>query len=145
MPALAVLMILTLGAGTSACSGGDDAATFAKEALDISPTDLGADPSTAVGPALGAMMKAFGSGPSAYNPGDASYRPSTYDGPTVASATWNGFTPRWHWVALQKPRRPAVGQLYLAGLQSVDPALVEAARLDGARRITCWRRSRRPA
>jgi ABC-type glycerol-3-phosphate transport system substrate-binding protein len=70
----------------------DVAATFAKEALDIPPTDLGADPSTAVGPALGAMMKAFGSGPSAYNPGDTSYRPSTYDGPTVASVLMD-YTP----------------------------------------------------
>ncbi|MFB9184915.1 ABC transporter substrate-binding protein [Dactylosporangium sucinum] len=63
----------------------DVSATFAKEALDVPPTDLGADPSAAVGPALGAMIKAFGSGPSAYNPGDTSYRPNAYDGPTVAS------------------------------------------------------------
>ncbi|WP_238016978.1 extracellular solute-binding protein [Dactylosporangium sp. AC04546] len=63
----------------------DVSATFAKEALDIPPTDLGADPSAAVGPAIGAMIKAFGSGPSAYNPGDTSYRPNAYDGPTVAS------------------------------------------------------------
>jgi hypothetical protein len=70
----------------------DGATTFAKEALDIPPTDLGADPSTAVGPALGAMMKAFGSGPSAYNPGDTSYRPSAYDGPTVASVLMD-YTP----------------------------------------------------
>jgi multiple sugar transport system substrate-binding protein len=70
----------------------DVAATFAKEALDVPPTDLGADPAAAVGPALGAMMKSFGSGPSAYNPGDTSYRPSTYDGPTVASVLMD-YTP----------------------------------------------------
>jgi ABC-type glycerol-3-phosphate transport system substrate-binding protein len=70
----------------------DVAATFAKEALDIPPTDLGSDPTAAVGPALGAMIKAFGSGPSAYNPGDTSYRPNSYDGPTVASALMD-YTP----------------------------------------------------
>lgn len=63
----------------------DTAATFAKEALDIPPADLGADPTAAVGPALGAMIKAFGSGPSAYNPGDTSYKPSAYDGTPVAN------------------------------------------------------------
>ncbi|MER7005907.1 extracellular solute-binding protein [Dactylosporangium sp. NPDC000555] len=63
----------------------DVSATFAKEALDIPPTNLGADPSSAVGPALGAMIKAFGSGPSAYNPGDTSYKPNAYDGTPVAN------------------------------------------------------------
>ncbi|MEV4516443.1 extracellular solute-binding protein [Dactylosporangium sp. NPDC049525] len=66
-------------------SKADTAATFAKEALDIPPADLGADPTAAVGPALGAMIKAFGSGPSAYNPGDTSYKPSAYDGTPVAN------------------------------------------------------------
>ena len=66
-------------------SKADVSATFAKEALDIPPTDLGADPSSAVGPALGAMIKAFGSGPSAYNPGDTSYKPNAYDGTPVAN------------------------------------------------------------
>ncbi|MGI5237770.1 ABC transporter substrate-binding protein [Dactylosporangium sp. CA-139066] len=70
----------------------DVSATFAKEALDIPPTDLGSDPTAAVGPALGAMIKAFGSGPSAYNPGDTTYRPNNYDGPTVASALMD-YTP----------------------------------------------------
>ncbi|MFG2045144.1 ABC transporter substrate-binding protein [Dactylosporangium sp. NPDC048998] len=70
----------------------DVSATFAKEALDIPPTDLGADPAAAVGPALGAMIKAFGSGPSAYNPGDTSYRPNAYDGTPVAS-TLMDYTP----------------------------------------------------
>ncbi|HTJ35484.1 MAG TPA: extracellular solute-binding protein [Dactylosporangium sp.] len=70
----------------------DASATFAKEALDIPPTDLGSDPSAAVGPALGAMIKAFGSGPSAYNPGDTSYKPSTYDGQAVASVLMD-YTP----------------------------------------------------
>ncbi|GAA2620861.1 hypothetical protein GCM10010399_59890 [Dactylosporangium fulvum] len=63
----------------------DVSATFAKEALDIPSTNLGADPSSAVGPALGAMIKAFGSGPSAYNPGDTSYKPNAYDGTPVAN------------------------------------------------------------
>ncbi|MEV0566753.1 extracellular solute-binding protein [Dactylosporangium sp. NPDC050588] len=70
----------------------DVSAMFAKEALDVPPTDLGADPAAAVGPALGAMIKAFGSGPSAYNPGDTTYRPNSYDGPTVASALMD-YTP----------------------------------------------------
>ncbi|GIG43823.1 hypothetical protein Dsi01nite_018640 [Dactylosporangium siamense] len=70
----------------------DVSATFAKEALDVPPTDLGADPSAAVGPALGAMIKAFGSGPNAYNPGDTSYRPNAYDGTPVA-ATLMDYTP----------------------------------------------------
>jgi len=70
----------------------DVSATFAKEALDIPPTDLGADPSAAVGPVLGAMIAAFGSGASAYNPGDTSYKPGAYDGVPVAS-TLMDFSP----------------------------------------------------
>ncbi|WP_204011630.1 ABC transporter substrate-binding protein [Virgisporangium aurantiacum] len=80
----------------------DVSATFAKTALDVPPTDLGADPDAAVGPVLGAMIKAFGSGPSAYNPGDTSYRPSAYDGVPVAS-TLMDFTP------LKKKSAAAVG------------------------------------
>lgn len=70
----------------------DASATFAKTALDIPPTDLGADPKTAVGPVLGAMIAAFGSGPSAYNPGDTSYRPNAYDSGNVGAVLAN-YTP----------------------------------------------------
>ena len=57
---------------------------FAKEALDLPPTDLGADPAAAVGPALGAMIKAFGSGPAAYNPRRQRLTAQRYDGTPVA-------------------------------------------------------------
>jgi multiple sugar transport system substrate-binding protein len=67
-------------------------AQFAKSALDIPPTDLGADPSSAVGPVLGSMIKSFGSGPSAYNPGDTSYRPQAYDSADVGAVLMN-YTP----------------------------------------------------
>jgi len=63
----------------------DASATFAKTALDVPPTDLGADPSAAVGPVLGSMIGAFGSGPSAYNPGDTTYRPNAYDSGEVGA------------------------------------------------------------
>jgi ABC-type glycerol-3-phosphate transport system substrate-binding protein len=70
----------------------DVSAQFAKSALDIPPTDLGADPSGAVGPVLGAMIKSFGSGVSAYNPGDTSYRPQAYDSADVGAVLMN-YTP----------------------------------------------------
>jgi ABC-type glycerol-3-phosphate transport system substrate-binding protein len=70
----------------------DVSAQFAKSALDIPPTDLGADPSSAVGPVLGSMIKSFGSGPSAYNPGDTSYRPQAYDSGDVGAVLMN-YTP----------------------------------------------------
>jgi len=70
----------------------DVAAQFAKAALDVPPINLGSDPSTAVGPALGAMIASFGSGPSAYNPGDTTYRPNAYDSGVVGAALMN-FSP----------------------------------------------------
>jgi ABC-type glycerol-3-phosphate transport system substrate-binding protein len=73
-------------------AGHDASATFAREALDIPPTDLGADPQSAVGPVLGSMIGAFGSGPSAYNPGDTSYRPNAYDSGDVGAVLMN-YTP----------------------------------------------------
>jgi multiple sugar transport system substrate-binding protein len=73
-------------------AGHDASAAFAKTALDIPPTDLGSDPKTAVGPVLGSMIEAFGSGPSAYNPGDTSYRPNAYDSGDVGAVLMN-YTP----------------------------------------------------
>jgi ABC-type glycerol-3-phosphate transport system substrate-binding protein len=73
-------------------AGHDASAAFAKTALDIPPTDLGSDPKTAVGPVLGSMIAAFGSGPSAYNPGDTSYRPNAYDSGDVGAVLMN-YTP----------------------------------------------------
>lgn len=73
-------------------AGHDASADFAKTALDIPPTDLGSDPKTAVGPVLGSMIAAFGSGPSAYNPGDTSYRPNAYDSGDVGAVLMN-YTP----------------------------------------------------
>jgi ABC-type glycerol-3-phosphate transport system substrate-binding protein len=73
-------------------AGHDASATFAKTALDIPATDLGADPATAVGPVLGSMIAAFGSGPSAYNPGDTAYRPNAYDSGDVGAVLMN-YTP----------------------------------------------------
>jgi len=73
-------------------AGPDAAATFAKTALDIPPTDLGANPQAAVGPVLGSMIAAFGSGPNAYNPGDTTYRPNAYDSGDVGAVLMN-FTP----------------------------------------------------
>ena len=70
----------------------DASATFAKTALDIPPTDLGSDPKAAVGPVLGAMIAAFGSGPSAYNPGDTTYRPADYNSGDVGAVLAN-YTP----------------------------------------------------
>ncbi|MEN3305308.1 MAG: hypothetical protein V7603_1510 [Micromonosporaceae bacterium] len=70
----------------------DASATFAKAALDIPPTNLGADPNAAVGPVLGAMINSFGSGPSAYNPGDTTYRPQAYNSGDVGSVLMN-YTP----------------------------------------------------
>jgi multiple sugar transport system substrate-binding protein len=70
----------------------DTSATFAKAALDVPPTDLGSDPKSAVGPVLGAMIAAFGSGPSAYNPGDTSYRPNAYNAGDVGAVLMN-YTP----------------------------------------------------
>jgi multiple sugar transport system substrate-binding protein len=70
----------------------DVSATFAKTALDVPPTDLGADPKSAVGPVLGAMIAAFGSGASAYNPGDTTYRPAAYDSGNVGAVLLN-YTP----------------------------------------------------
>jgi ABC-type glycerol-3-phosphate transport system substrate-binding protein len=70
----------------------DVAAQFAKAALDLPPTDLGSDPSAAVGPALGSMISAFGSGASAYNPGDTTYRPDAYNSGDVGAVLMN-FTP----------------------------------------------------
>ncbi|GIH14309.1 ABC transporter substrate-binding protein [Rugosimonospora africana] len=70
----------------------DVSATFAKEALDIPPTNLGSDPDSAVGPVLGAMIKSFGSGPSAYNPGDTTYKPDGYNSGDVGAVLMN-FTP----------------------------------------------------
>jgi multiple sugar transport system substrate-binding protein len=70
----------------------DAAAAFAKTALDVPPTDLGADPAAAVGPVLGSMIAAFGSGPSAYNPGVTDYRPSAYDSGEVGAVLMN-YTP----------------------------------------------------
>ncbi|KON74433.1 hypothetical protein M768_00480 [Cellulosimicrobium cellulans F16] len=64
----------------------DVAATFAKDALDVPPVDLGDDPSSTVGPVLGAMIGAFGEGENAYNPGDTSYRPAAYDAAQVGDA-----------------------------------------------------------
>ncbi|MBD5784712.1 extracellular solute-binding protein [Cellulosimicrobium terreum] len=63
----------------------DVAAEFATSALDVPPVDLGDDPSSTVGPVLGAMLSSFGEGEDAYNPGDTSYRPSAYDGEQVAN------------------------------------------------------------
>lgn len=63
----------------------DVAAQFAKDALDVPPVDLGADPSGVLGPVLGAMINSFGSGENAYNPGDVSYRPPSYDAAVVAA------------------------------------------------------------
>jgi ABC-type glycerol-3-phosphate transport system substrate-binding protein len=73
-------------------AGPDASAAFAKTALDIPPTDLGSDPEAAVGPVLGSMIAAFGSGPSAYNPGDTSYRPNAYDSGDVGAVLMN-YTP----------------------------------------------------
>jgi ABC-type glycerol-3-phosphate transport system substrate-binding protein len=70
----------------------DVAAQFAKSALDIPPTDLGSDPTSAVGPVLGSMIASFGSGTSAYNPGDTSYRPQAYDSGDVGAVLMN-YTP----------------------------------------------------
>jgi len=70
----------------------DVSAQFAKTALDVPPTNLGADPTAAVGPVLGAMMKSFGSGPSSYNPGDTTYRPDSYNSGDVGAALMN-YTP----------------------------------------------------
>jgi len=70
----------------------DVAAQFAKTALDIPPVDLGTDPSAAVGPVLGSMVKSFGSGPSAYNPGDTTYRPDNYNSGDVGAVLMN-YTP----------------------------------------------------
>jgi ABC-type glycerol-3-phosphate transport system substrate-binding protein len=70
----------------------DVSAQFAKTALDVPPTNLGTDPSTAVGPVLGSMISSFGSGPSAYNPGDTSYRPQSYDSADVGAILMN-YTP----------------------------------------------------
>jgi multiple sugar transport system substrate-binding protein len=83
-------------------SGSDASATFAKSALDIPPTNLGSDPKAAVGPVLGSMIEAFGSGPSAYNPGDTSYRPNAYDSGDVGAELMN-FTP------LKTKSAPATG------------------------------------
>jgi ABC-type glycerol-3-phosphate transport system substrate-binding protein len=62
----------------------DVAARFAQDALDVPPVDLGTDPSSTLGPVLGAMIASFGSGDTAYNPGDTTYKPDTYDGSKVA-------------------------------------------------------------
>jgi ABC-type glycerol-3-phosphate transport system substrate-binding protein len=70
----------------------DVSATFAKSALDVPPTNLGADPTSAVGPVLGAMMKSFGTGASAYNPGDTTYRPDSYNSGDVGAVLMN-YTP----------------------------------------------------
>jgi multiple sugar transport system substrate-binding protein len=64
----------------------DVAATFAQDALDVPPVDLGEDPTATVGPVLGAMIGAFGEGENAYNPGDTSYRPAAYDAAQVGDA-----------------------------------------------------------
>ena len=52
----------------------------------------GSDPKAAVGPVLGAMIAAFGSGPSAYNPGDTTYRPADYNSGDVGAVLAN-YTP----------------------------------------------------
>ncbi|WP_223144804.1 ABC transporter substrate-binding protein [Mycetocola sp. JXN-3] len=68
----------------------DNAKKFSTNALDLAPVDLGADPSTEVGPVLGAMMAAFGeAGPNTYNPGDTSYRPNQYDPGDVGALLMN--------------------------------------------------------
>ncbi len=83
-------------------AGHDASADFAKTALDIPPTDLGSDPTTAVGPVLGSMIAAFGSGPNAYNPGDTTYRPNAYDSGDVGAVLMN-YTP------LKKATAPGTG------------------------------------
>jgi multiple sugar transport system substrate-binding protein len=70
----------------------DVSATFAKAALDVPPADLGSDPRSAVGPVLGAMIAAFGSGASAYNPGDTTFRPNGYNSGDVGAVLMN-YTP----------------------------------------------------
>ncbi len=64
----------------------DVASQFAQDALDVPPVDLGDDPSSTVGPVLGAMIGSFGTGDDAYNPGDTSYRPAAYDAAQVGDA-----------------------------------------------------------
>lgn len=68
------------------------ATQFAKDSYDVPPTDLGDDPTSTVGPVLGAMLSSFGEGDNAYNAGDTAYRPSTYDPGNVGSVLMN-FTP----------------------------------------------------
>ncbi|WP_165956302.1 ABC transporter substrate-binding protein [Streptomyces hainanensis] len=63
----------------------DVAADFAQAALDVPSTDLGDDPTQAVGPVLGQMMETLSSAAEAYNPGDTTYKPSGYDGEEVAA------------------------------------------------------------
>ena len=83
-------------------AGHDAAISFAKSALDIPPNDLGANPTTDVGPVLGAMIASFGSGPNAYNPGDTTYRPNAYDSGAVGAVLMN-YTP------LKTQSAPAAG------------------------------------
>ncbi|MFC6016494.1 ABC transporter substrate-binding protein [Plantactinospora solaniradicis] len=84
------------------------AAQFAKDALDVPPVDLGADPTATLGPVLGAMISSFGSGAQAYNPGDTTHQPPSYDAAVVARSLME-LTP------LKKADVPAAG----AGLQKI--------------------------
>ncbi len=56
----------------------DVATQFAQDALDLPPVDMGDDPSSSVGPVLGAMIESFGTGDDAFNPGDTTYQPGGF-------------------------------------------------------------------
>lgn len=70
----------------------DVAIQFARDALDVPPTELGSDPGTVLGPVLGTMVASLGQGESAYNAGYTAYRPGAYDSGRVGEALMN-YTP----------------------------------------------------
>jgi multiple sugar transport system substrate-binding protein len=68
------------------------ATQFARDALDVPPTDLGNDAGTVLGPVLGTMVASLGEGEKAYNPGYTAYRPGAYDSGRVGEVLMN-YTP----------------------------------------------------
>ncbi|MBF9131298.1 extracellular solute-binding protein [Plantactinospora sp. S1510] len=122
VPELSLAPFALTGLSVSATTGNKDgavkwldhlaqpevAAQFAKDALDVPPVDLGADPTATLGPVLGAMISSFGSGAQAYNPGDTTHQPPSYDAAVVARSLME-LTP------LKKADVPTAG----AGLQKI--------------------------
>ncbi|GAA1273865.1 hypothetical protein GCM10009609_41180 [Pseudonocardia aurantiaca] len=68
------------------------ATQFARDALDVPPTELGNDAGTVLGPVLGTMVASLGEGETAYNPGYTAYRPGAYDSGRVGEVLMN-YTP----------------------------------------------------